>query len=135
MYGRKTTAIIPLSLCRLSVIGSGSSLLPEQLEPFLVHDVWDGEREEGCHILMVPAKVIGRLHAVMSLFVTGSVGTLLSKLPQLFGWCMEKKIMPLSPWSLPKSLRVLEAVLVPPVCDWICLLPELLFLDISTYFA
>ena len=27
---------------------------------------------------------------------------------------------PLFPWSLPKSLRVLEAALVPPVCDWIC---------------
>ena len=33
---------------------------------------------------MVPTKVKGRLHAVMSLFVTGSVGTLLPELLQLF---------------------------------------------------
>lgn len=116
VYGRES-AIIRLSLCRLSVTGSGSSLLLEQLEPFLVHDVWDGEREEACHILMVPTKVKGRLHAVMSLFVTGSFGTLLPEQLQLSGWCAERKKLPLSPWFLPKSLRVVEIVLVPPVCD------------------
>ena len=31
---KQKTAIIRLSLCRLSVTGSGSSLLLEQLEPF-----------------------------------------------------------------------------------------------------